>query len=210
MPRFTPGKTNVIKPVNVISERFTGTFYVIWCFSGLKLDPIREIYVELKKRYAKEKKLDMSIIDVTCGKTYKDGLTMKKYVLEINWAHPSIQDLDQRTVQSRFEKVSAEIIDELFQEFEIWLEADDGYKTLKEVSEYCDRDGKDISVEESFAVMDEYLIGAGLKKRSKPKKTKAEKRADRIAFAKAHPDSARKSRKAICDNIVSAKEAIKN
>ena len=193
MPNFSAVKKKVPQPVNVISERFTGTFYSIWCFPNLKLDPIREIYVELKKRYAKEKKLDMSMIDVVCGKTYKNGLTMKKYVLEINWAHPSIQGLDQRIVQSRFEKNSTDIIDELFQQFEIWLDADDGYQALQAVSQYKDENGKDISVEESYAAMDEYLINAGLKKPPKPKRTKAEKRADRVAYAKAHPETARRN-----------------
>ncbi|MBR3320085.1 hypothetical protein IKG20_02165 [Candidatus Saccharibacteria bacterium] len=184
MPSFTPGKKSIIQPVNVISERFTGTFYSIWCFNTLKIDPIREIYVELKKRYAKEKKLDLSMIDVICGKTYKNGLTMKKYVLEINWAYPSIQGLDSRIVQSRFEKVSAEIIDELFQQFEVWLEAEDGYATLKTAE----------TAKQAYAFMDSYLISAGLKKPPKEKRSKAEKRADRVAYAKAHPETSRRSR----------------
>lgn len=164
-------------------------FTVEWAYHDKdlsKIDPIVELFRPLRDRIRKEHDIHI----VAAGSAWYDKKIAKNrisrtYILSYCPGERRQDEVDRRVLASEFKEVQPRLLADLQETLDAWVEADNGLTIFL-------KDGNKESIHE-------FLLSVGLRKPepeevekpAKPKRTKAEKRADRVAYAKAHPETCR-------------------
>ena len=179
------------RPHVIIDAADASKFQVEWAYHSKDvsvIDPIVELFRPLRDKIRKEH--DIHIVVTTGAWTDKKiakNRISRTYILSYCPGERRQKEVDRRILGSEFKAVQPRLLANLQETLDAWVEADNGLALFLE-------EGNKESIHS-------FLLSVGLRQPepeptpTKPTRTKAEKRADRVAYAKAHPETARRNRR---------------
>ncbi len=185
------------KPERIYLIKNGERFIAKWKYFGnpcTSLDPVTEVFRARRSHYEKLKKRDETgeeteefvyDVHIVIEHRGKDTVTPEGWISR-SYGFSYCQYSDKKISIEELQKKYNELLNLIFSEmtviFDKWYSAEDGMSAFLET--------KNKSVLDAFLYKNRLKDHDTTKKlMSKPKKTKAEKRAERIAYAIAHPES---------------------
>ncbi|MBR3256849.1 hypothetical protein IKG02_00985 [Candidatus Saccharibacteria bacterium] len=155
--------------------------YVTWDYfpeEGDGIDPLVELFRPVRDRYADEKDLYVVILPTGKDITLPNGLTERTYIFTC--CPKERKNVPGTDLRNEFDRIFPDLIEAYREVLEKWIVSTIGMKKFLE--------DKNKSSIRNFLISIDYPVPTEEVAEKKPKKTSAEKRADRKAYAEAHPE----------------------